>query len=90
MQQPLKQEKWRVLVADEHTDHPASLLGGPTSDVPTQLADEEGLANVMFAHYQDQVLGGQAAARVRVKVGEPCRDRPEHRRIELQRPRPST
>ena len=83
-QQPLKQKKRRVLVADQHTHHPVTQSGCPAGDVATQLADEERLANVLLAHDQDQILGVQAASRVRVKVGEPRRDRPEHRRIELR------
>jgi hypothetical protein len=83
-----------VLVADEQTDHRVTKPGRLMSDVPAMLADKRGLADVVFAQDQDQVFGGEAPARVSVKLGTlsgsagaPPYPVPE---VSVQRPRPST
>ena len=83
-----------MLVADEQTDHRVTQPGRLMSDVPAMLADKRGLADVVLAQDQDQVLGGEAPARVSVKlgtqrgsVGAPPYPVPE---VSVQRPRPTT
>jgi len=71
-----------VLVADEQTDHRVTKPGRLMSDVPAMLADKRGLADVVFAQDQDQVLGGEAP-RVRVELRKAGRDGLQRRRVEL-------